>query len=156
MLIMLGGCGKQPVMETVADSWVETAAPCRDLSVKLPAEAAAPVLQSPENGKLYSCDGYMLMVQTLPGGDLDSTMRQITGFSRQQITCIETEVNSVKQYSCVWSSVGEGGDYVGRAKILDDGSYHYAVSVMAEFAEAGELASTWQEILNSVNLSDIG
>jgi len=122
--------------------------------MKLPSEAVAPVLQSPDAGKLYLCDGYVLTVQTFDGGDLDETMRQVTGFSREQLTCMQTQSGDIKRYACVWSAAGEGGDHVGRAVILDDGSYHYAVSVTADFASAGELAQTWQELLNSVTLTD--
>lgn len=154
MLIMLSGCGAQPVFEKVEDPWVEVDAIQKELVVKLPAEAAAPVLQSPEAGQLYLCDGYVLTLQTFSGGDLDATLRQITGFTRDQVTYMQTRDGEVDKYSCVWSSAGEGGDHVGRAVILDDGSYHYAVTVMADFASAGELSDTWQELLNSVALSD--
>jgi hypothetical protein len=154
VMLMLTGCTPQPVLEKVEDPWVEVAAREKELVVKLPADAAAPALQSDDGGRLYLCDGYTLTLQTFSGGDLDATMRQVTGFSGKQLTCIETERGELKEYSCVWSSAGEGGDYVGRAVILDDGSYHYAVSVMADFATAGELTQPWQELLNSVSLSD--
>ena len=150
---MLGGCGAQQGWETVDDPWVEVVAPCREVEMKLPAEAAIPVLHNPDEGKLYVCDGYTVTVQTFEGGDLDATMRQLTGFSRENLTCMQTQEAGVKEYACVWSSVGEGGDYVARAVILDDGNYHYAVSVMADFAAAGELAQTWQGILSSVTLT---
>jgi len=154
MLLMLTGCGTQTVWETVEDQWMETAAACRTVTVDLPKEAAAPALQNTDGSALYLCDGYTLTVQTFAGGDLDATVRQLTGFSLEQLTCIQTQCDAWKQYSCVWSAVGEGGDHVGRAVILDDGSYHYAVSVMADFEAAGDLTQTWQEILNSVELSD--
>ena len=153
-VLMLTGCGGQPVLERVEDPWVEVAAREKTLQVRLPAEAAAPALQSPENGKLYLCNGYVLTLQTFSGGDLDETMRQITGFSREQITCLQTREGEMDKYSCVWSSAGEGGDHVGRAVILDDGSYHYTVTVMADFETAGELTDTWQDLLNSVSLTD--
>lgn len=152
--IMLGGCGVQPVLETVEDPWIEVAAPYRELRVNLPKDAATPVLQADGAGKLYLCDGYVLTIQTFPSGDVDATMQQLTGFTRQQLTCMETREGEIKQYNCVWSAAGEGGDHVGRAVILDDGNYHYAVSVMADFATAGELTDTWQTILGSVCLRD--
>ena len=155
MLMMLTGCGSQPVYETVQDPWIEVAAPCREITLKLPTEAAAPVLQSPEEGKLYLCDGYVLTVQTFGGGDLDETLRQLTGFNKEQLTYMQTQSGDLKRYACVWSAAGEGGDHVGRAVILDDGSYHYAVSVMADFATAGDLADTWQELLSTVKVTDI-
>ena len=155
MLLMLTGCSAQPTWETVHDDWVDVAAvPAKKITIKLPKEAAAPTLQSEESGALYACDGYVLMLQTFQGGDMDATMRRLTGFSRDQLTCLQTQSGTTKRYTCVWSSVGEGGDHVGRAVILDDGSHHYAVSVMADFESAGELAETWQEILNSAELTD--
>ena len=96
----------------------------------------------------------LLTLQTFTGGDLDATMRQVTGFSKEQVTCLQTRDGEINQYSCVWSSAGEGGDHVGRAVILDDGSYHYTVTVMADFETAGELTDTWQDLLNSVSLTD--
>lgn len=152
--LLLAGCGGQPVLERVEDPWIEAVAEPKEISVKLPQEAAAPVLQSPESGQLYLCNGYVLTLQTFSGGDLDATMRKVTGFSKEQITCLQTSEGQWEQYNCVWSSAGEGGDHVGRAVILDDGNYHYAVTVMADFASAGELADTWQQLLNSVKLSD--
>ena len=154
--LLLAGCGGQPVLERVEDPWIEAAAVQKELTVKLPADAAAPTLQNPDGGQLYLCDGYVLTLQTFTGGDLDATLRQVTGFSKEQVTCLQTRDGEINQYSCVWSSAGEGGDHVGRAVILDDASYHYAVTVMADFASAGELADTWQQLLNSVTLKDTG
>lgn len=154
VFLLLTGCGAQPVFEKVEDPWVEVDVKQKELVVKLPSDAASPVLQSPETGRLYLCNGYVLTLQTLSGGDLDATMRQITGFSKEQLTYMQTRDGAVDKYSCVWSSAGEDGDHVGRAVILDDGSYHYAVTVMADFASAGELSDTWQALLNSVTLKD--
>lgn len=154
--LLLAGCGGQPVLERVEDPWIEAAAVQKEVTVKLPADAAAPALQNPDAGQLYLCDGYVLTLQTFTGGDLDATLRQVTGFLKEQVTCMQTREGEVDKYSCVWSSAGEGGDHVGRAVILDDGSYHYAVTVMADFASAGELAATWQQLLNSVTLKDTG
>ena len=151
--LLLGGCATQPVFETVSD---QVDAPAmvqmRQLVVALPKEATAPILQSEESGKMYLCDGYSLSIQTMEAGDLDATMRSLTGFAREQLTVMETAKHGVRRYDCVWSAAGEGGDQVARAVILDDGSYHYAVTVMADFASAGDLAATWKSILDTVTL----
>lgn len=123
------------------------------LEITLPKEAAVPSMENEDAGRIYLCDGYTLTVQTLAGGDLDRTLRQITGFGRAQLTVMETRSEDITRYACVWSAAGEGGDQVGRAVILDDGSCHYAVTVMAEASIAGDLAENWQEILESVKLS---
>ena len=153
MVVLLCGCAAQPTLEQVNDPWVEVAANAGELEIRLPQEAAAPALYSPETGELYFCDGYVLMVQTFCGGDLDATMRQITGYAKDRLSYMETRNGNVDQYSCVWSSAGESGDQVGRCLILDDGSYHYTVTVMAEAETAGELAQTWQDLFGSVRLT---
>ena len=99
------------------------------------------------------CDDYMLSMQTLAGGDLNRTLKQITGYDKTQLTVLQTRAGDAEKYSCVWTAAGEGGDQVGRAVILDDGNYHYCVTVMADAAAAGELIPVWQELLATVSLS---
>ncbi len=155
LVALLSGCAAQPVFETVSDQLeAPVMAQMQQLKVALPKEATAPTLQNEENGALYLCDGYTLSIQTMEAGDLDATMRSLTGFSKDQLTVMETAKHGIKRYDCVWSAAGEGGDQVARAVILDDGSYHYAVTVMTDFASAGDLAATWKEILDSVKFSD--
>lgn len=155
LVLLLSGCAAQPVFETVSDQMeAPVMAQMRQLKVALPKEATAPTLQSEEAGALYLCDGYTLSIQTMAAGDLDATLRNLTGFSRDQLTVMETAKHGIKRYDCVWSAAGEGGDQVARAVILDDGSYHYAVTVMADFASAGDLAATWKGILDTVQFSD--
>ena len=155
LVALLSGCADQPALETVFDQ-LETPvmAQMRQLSVALPKEATAPTLQSEDAGALYLCDGYTLTIQTMSAGDLDATLRSLSGFSKDQLTVMTTEKHGIRRYECVWSAAGEGGDQVARAVILDDGNYHYAVTVMADFSSAGDLADTWKEILDSIKFSD--
>lgn len=152
--VMLSGCAVQSAFETIGDILdMPVIALKREVQLQLPKEATAPVLQSEDGGMLYLCDGYTLTIQTLSAGDLDRTMREVTGFSKDQLTVMETEQADTLRYDCVWSAAAEEGDQVGRSVILDDGYYHYAVTVMADFASAGELAKIWQTLLTSVTLS---
>lgn len=154
--LMLCGCGSQAAFESVTDlADVPAVSQMRKIKLSLPKDATAPTLYSEECGSLYLCDDYTISVQTLEGGDMDSTLRQLTGFGKADLTVMETEYGGIKRCSCVWSAAGEGGDHVGRALILDDGNYHYAVSVMAEFSRAGDLSAKWQELFESVELTDI-
>ena len=151
----LSGCGIQDTMETISDSLeISVIAPVKQLEITLPAEASSPTLLAEDGAKLYECDGYTLCVQTLAGGDLNRTLREITGFDREVLTVMETEKDGYTQYNSVWSATGENGDYVGRVLILDDSNYHYTVSVMAEFSKAGELSDEWQDLLKSVAIKD--
>lgn len=155
LVALLSGCAAQPAWETVFDQLESPVmAQMQKLEVALPKEATAPTLQSEDAGTLYLCDGYSLSIQTMAAGDLDATMRSLSGFSKDQLTVMTTEKHGVRRYDCVWSAAGEGGDQVARSVILDDGNYHYAVTVMADFASAGDLADTWKGILDSVKFSD--
>ena len=150
---LLAGCGAEQTFETVSDlNDVSAMAQMQQVELSLPEEAAAPSMENPDAGKLYLCDGYTLAVQTLESGDLDKTLRQLTGYGRSQLTLMQTNRNGIDRYECVWSAAGEEGDQIGRAVILDDGSYHYSVSVMSAADDAGELADTWQKIFDSVKL----
>lgn len=154
LMLCLTGCGSTAVWETVTDTDdTPVMAQMRQIELTLPKDAVSETMENTQTGKLYLCDGYTVAVQTLPGGDLDKTLREISGFSRQQLTVMETQTKTAKRYECVWAAAGEAEDQVARAVVLDDGSYHYAVTVMAPFSTAGDLASVWQSILTSVNLS---
>ena len=142
ILVSFTGCASEPTFETVADEWVQSvAAPMGQITVELPEEAVVPVSES-ELGKLYQCDGYEIAVQTLQSGDLDATLRTVTGYSRENLTVMETKLADICRYDLVWSCMGEQGELVGRARVLDDGNYHYVLTVLAQADRAAELEST--------------
>ena len=148
----LTGCGSEATFETVADEWVQSAAaPLRQVLVTLPEAAAVPVSES-ENGQLYQCDGYEIALQTLESGDLDATLLTLTGRRREDLTVMETRLDDLKRYDLVWSCLGEKGEQVGRACILDDGNYHYILSVLAEADRATALETVISDLFCSYSL----
>ncbi len=151
-MLLLTGCGAEETFETIADEFIrDAAAPVVEIYLELPEEAAAPVSQS-EQGTLYQCDGYDLLLQTLEAGDLDRTLRAVSGHSREELTVIQTGMAGVKRYDLVWSCMGETGEQVCRACVLDDGNYHYVLTAQTDADRAGELESTWEEIFGSYSL----
>ena len=153
VMLFLCGCSAEETFETLSDIWAQPAmATLREVELTLPKDAAVQTLQSDAAGKLYLCDGYILTVQNLPAGDLSRTLVQLTGRTQEQLTLMQTKRDALDCYETVWCAAGEGGDQMGRALILDDGNYHYAVCVMADAAVAGELTPTWQQLMNSVSL----
>lgn len=150
--LLLCGCAAEDTFETIADEWVQSAAaPVADVNLTLPEEAVSPVFQS-ENGTLYQCDGYEIALQTLDAGDLDASLRNITGYGREYLTVLETELSGMKRYDLVWSCLGEKGEQVGRARVLDDGNYHYVLSVLADADRAGEFEAVWEALFSSYSL----
>ena len=150
--LLLTGCGGQLTLETVLDTYETPAAQAQQVELTLPEDAALATIGSADTGKLYLCDGYSVTVQTVGAGDLDHTLRQTTGFAKEQLTVIQTHVGDITHYDCVWSALGEEGEQTCRGVILDDGCYHYVVTVMADAEIAGQLTETWNEILRSVTL----
>lgn len=149
IMLCLGGCKAEETFETLSDVYGEQAlAAKKEVVLTIPEDAAAQVIQS-DSGTLYLCDGYEIAVQTMSAGDLNRTMQSLTGFEADALTVMETEQDEITRYECVWTAAGEGGDMVGRATVLDDGAYHYCVTVMAGAQEAGQLQQTWQTLLSS-------
>lgn len=150
--LLLAGCSAKETFETVDDAYdLQAAAVQREIVCQLPENAAAQTVQS-EYGELYFCDGYEITMQTMQAGDLNKTLRELTGFGADELTVIETGLTEASRYECVWTAAGEGGDMVGRAVILDDGNYHYCMTVMATETDAPRLRDTWKALFDSFTL----
>lgn len=147
--LMLTGCGKPENFETMSDKYeIPEAVQTQQTSMILDREAVSVGWES-GNGKIYICDDFCVMVETFSAGDLDSTIRSITGYAKENLMVMERVTDEITSYECVWASAGEGGDQVGRLLILDDGNHHYALSVMADAEKAGQLTETWQLLFDS-------
>jgi hypothetical protein len=121
-----------------------------------PEEATEAVISSQDDQRLYFCNGYTMEIQTLAGGDLEKTVKMISGYLAQDLTIVKTRTEGVKKAQWVWSSVGESGDQLGRAVVLDDGRYHYCVSVMSDASVSGQLEQEWETVFASVTLTNQG
>lgn len=151
-LFLLAGCAQQETFETISDE-IPSAEPvsARQVNLTLPEEAAVPASES-ESGKLYLCDGYEILLQTLPAGNLDATLRNVTGYGQQELELIRTETDGIRRYDLVWSCLGENGEQVGRAAIYDDGNYHYVLSVLAQADRAKEYQDVFSQLFSSYSL----
>ena len=153
-VLLLAGCSAQGELETLTDVYGEqTLLPAKQIVLELPNEVAVPAMQSEETGTLYLCDDYTVIVQTTEAGDLQATLKEATGFAKEQLALIETVRSGLACYECAWSAAGETEQQVGRAMVLDDGSYHYVVTVMADASRAGALQTTWQDLFDSMRLT---
>ena len=153
VVLLLCGCSTREVLETVSDELLlDTLAPQKTLSVKLPSDALSAAMAPEDGAQLYFCDGYVLTLQTAPAGDLDRTARALCGFDRERLTVMETGLGGLKRYDWTWTSAGEGGAQVGRAAVLDDGDHHYCMTVMADEAGSGDLDTRWDALFASMAL----
>ncbi len=154
-LLLLGGC-TEPVYEGVQDG-IEAAAMAQagQILLDIPAEFAAPAMENAEEGTLYLWKDFSLTLQTLEAGDLDRTLRACTGFGREELTVLQTRQDQMDRYVGAWTSAGEGTDQVGRIAVLDDGSYHYVLCLMAPEQEGEEQKAIWQSLMDSFQIHTV-
>lgn len=151
-LLMLG-CGAKETFETVADELVAPAmAQPRQISVRLPEDAVAPVLDS-DSQQVYLCEDYEIVVEILEAGDLQETVRHISGYGKDALTVMETFLDGISRYEFVWACAGETEDRIGRAVVLDDGEYHYCLSVLRDASTTENSQIVWEDVFSSFTLT---
>lgn len=155
LVLLLTGCGAQPTFETVGDLQVtEDTPPVQQVLLELPKDAQLQTAGTDSLDKLYLCDGFTVSLQTLEAGDLDRTLRSTTGYGRQELTLLQTSGAEQERYRCVWATAGEGQTQVGKTCIVDDGSYHYVLTVLVPEEDAGELAAQVKNLMDSFQVVD--
>ena len=154
LALLLVGCGSEKTLETVGDvEETPVVATMQRVLLQLPEELSSPVLQSEKTGTLYICDDYSVTVQTVSAGDLNKTIHNATGMDREDLQIMQTEENGIKRYRWVWSTGGENGIQVGKGCILDDGTYHYVLTALADEKAAARVQPAWQEMFGSFRLA---
>ena len=80
-------------------------------------------------------------------------MQTVSGLSREDLTVVETFCDGVSRHEFVWAAAGERGDRTGRAVILDDGNYHYCLSVLRDAQSTGKSQISWDQVFSSFSLA---
>lgn len=149
---LLNGCAAEETLETVADDIVQPVmAQPAQTTVRLPDNAVAPVLES-NSEQVYLSEDYEIIIETVSGGDLSATIQKVSGYTPDSLTVMETEQDGAKRYDFVWASAGENGDLLGRAVILDDGNYHYCLSVLRDADTTENSQIVWRDVFDSFQL----
>ena len=149
LMILLSGCKAEETLETVSDEWiVPVMAQPREVTVRMPEDLVLPVLEQ-EGRQLYMGPNYEIMLETMAAGDLQATIRNLSGYEQEQLTILETDQGEWNRYEFVWTAAGEQGHCLGRAVILDDGDYHYCMSVLRDTEES---LIVWQDVFQSFSL----
>lgn len=152
MTFLLTGCAGEETLETIADVYVELdAREPKQISVELPEDAVAPVMESTSE-QLYLCNGYEILIETREGGDLNDTIGAICGYRKEDLTVMTTQEGEADRHEFVWASAGEEGERLGRAVILDDGDYHYCMSVLRDADTTEDSQIVWGNVFSSFHL----
>ena len=121
------------------------------IDVKLPEEAAMPVSET-DSGRLYLCRDYEIALQTLSSGDLNGTIRSVTGYGKEELTVLETMRSDMPCYEFTWTCAGETGERIGRGIILDDGNYHYVMTALWDADQTKNLQVIWSDVFSSFHV----
>ncbi len=155
LLLILTGCNKFQPQETILDIYEELSqVDAREISVQLPEGGTVEVFGAEDAGKYYIYDDYEILLQTFQSGDLNQTFREISGYSKDKLTILQRQQGDAQRYDCVWTAAGEGTDIIVRTAVLDDGAYHYALTAIADEADAGNLEDVWNELFQSFSIKD--
>lgn len=154
LLTLLTSCTKAEVYETVNDEAAQSvSAQPREIYFDLAQEPVLPAMES-DSGTLYLCGDFDVVVHTCQGGDLQNTVREVSGFLPEELTLIQTGTGDVDRYEFVWTSAVDSGQQIGRATILDDGNYHYILSATVDAELIEEYQEIWNGIFESFQLSE--
>lgn len=152
--VLLVGCHSAETFETLGDEpELPVMAQMAEISVEIPDSAVVQVLEENTTQRLYLCGAFTLTVQTFASGDLNKTVEELCGFSPDDLQILETRSGECKRSDWVWTCAGEGGDQIGRGLILDDGSYHYCLTAMADASQIASLGAQWDQIFASFSLA---
>ena len=154
LALLLSGCGAEETLETVADDipLQPVMAEPAEIYVRLPDNAVSPVLES-DTEQVYLSEDYEIAIETRSSGDIGGTITALTGFAPEQLTIMHTKQESADRYEFVWVSAGENGDRLGRAVVLDDGSYHYCMSVLRDAENQKKSQVVWSDVFSSFSLT---
>ena len=150
--LLLCGCGAEETFETVADELVQPVmAQPRQIAVNLPDNAVAPVLES-NSEQMYLCQDYEILMEIVDSGDLDATIRRASGYDKSDLTVLQTQSEGIDRYEFVWTCIGETGHRLGQGVVLDDGNYHYVMTVLRDADSAEDTQIVWNEVFRSFTL----
>lgn len=149
LALLLTGCTAEETFETISDDIVEQAmAQPREIAVSLPGEVSMPAMES-DSGRMYLASDYEIYIQTMDSGDLNATIRTVSGYEKDALTVMETCLDGVDRYEFVWVSAGENGDRIGRGVVLDDGDYHYVMTVLRDADTTENTQIVWSDVFDS-------
>lgn len=153
--LLLTGCSEPESFETMSDHYVEETRPqAQETSFWLPQGAALMTSTTETGAQLYECEGFTAWTQVFASGDLDATLQAVTGQDPERIQRICRKSSQGQRSECAWACAGETGDQVARTLVVDDGYYHYTLTVMAPAQNAADLALTWQDMFQSFRLGE--
>lgn len=151
---LLWGCAAQPMYETVGDVWSDgsTGEVPASVHFALPDDAQMEVMESLDSCKSYRIGNWILWTQVLDGGDVQQTLRLLTGVDTAQPVC--HSIGAYECYEAVCSVMEEEGEFVIRTAVIPRGAYHYCLSIKSPVKEARTMGEFFSKLLKNVTITD--
>lgn len=155
--LLLSGCGAEPVYETIGDVWAndEPVFAPAGIEFAAPEDAQMEVMEGDSGEKIYRIGDWELWTGTYTAGDLSATLEEVTGLQSGNLTVISRQVGNYACHETAWTTTGEDGTWVAQTAVIEDGGYHYALSMMVPQEDADQLGRFFTQVLGSVNLAYI-
>lgn len=158
-VIALCGCSRaeQPVWETVSDAYLLPvhAAPTYDASIQLDGSTPLAEVFSDLSSRVYSdAEGrYEVAVETRTADSLAQLVREMTGFSLDQLDVLQRQQDGMQRYDMAWSAVSEDGNVSCRAAVLDDGLFYYVLTAQIPQEFSAQCRSEVEAVFQSFCLT---
>lgn len=158
-VIALCGCSRaeQPVWETVADAYLlpANAAPAYDASIQLDGNTPLAEVFSDLSSQVYSdTEGrYEVAVETIMADSLAQLVRELTGFTLDQLDVLQRQQDGMMRYDMAWSAVSEDGNQSCRAAVIDDGLFYYVLTAQIPQELSAQCRSEVESVFQSFSLT---
>lgn len=131
-LLLLCGCQAEPQWETVDDDVAAVSAPVQEpcaITFGVPTDATEELRSEEADRSIYVQDAgdYEIISDVIEASDLDSAVRQVSGFETKNLDLVETSRFGLPEYQFAWTSESDEGRRISRASLVEDGSYYYAL-----------------------------
>ncbi len=156
--LLLTGCQAQPAWETVDDEMtaevIQVTQPPYRMTFGVPDEAVLEAFASDEYRQVYfQEDGdYEIVSEAMTAGSIEDVVKEISGFSMDEMTVMKTERGALPEYQFTWYSNSDNGGVISRASVLGDGNYYYTLVFSVQEDCGKEYEKTAKEVFSSFGI----
>ncbi len=157
--VFLTGCQAEtvPQWETVDDELVEVIEVIQEpyaMTFGIPDDAVLEVFASSDTRKVYLQENgdYEITSEALRADSIADVVQELTGFSMEDLTVMQTLRGSLPEYQFAWTSNTGSGGIVSRATVLDDGGYFYALVFSVQESCGDQYQDCAQSVFSSFGI----
>ena len=156
LLGLLAGCAAPQAVDvfTVDDTLLQEPAALFTIVFAVPTDAVLSVSSDDGLSRCYTAEDGRYTIQTAvrPGVDAQQVLREMTGFSEQELSPIQTSRMGMTQYRFSWCSSDDSGVWICAGAVLEDADACYCLSFSMPEACARDCRALQMQVLDSFSL----